>query len=258
MLFYAVLLPKERMSNANTQNYFKDFQNLIEIQGLEGQVTAQNKFFEGERQREVLLQRQKNQKQSRLKELQDDLKNLTLFLNEKEKTNAQNQTRIARIKENILSVTDNRQLTNLETEQKALTEIVQNDENSIFQLMLKIDENESEQKDITNFFPGFEKTILEIKNEVIIAHKKVQTEVDGLKMRLENLIEITEPKLIAAYKSSRKRYAEGNVLCFTQQAKCLECRFAIPRQIESQLENGALIDFCPGCARLLTPLSCKY
>jgi predicted nucleic acid-binding Zn-ribbon protein len=124
--------------------------------------------------------------------------------------------------------------------------------------MLKIDENESEQKELIQFFPGFEKTILEIKAEIEITQKKVNLEISGLKMRINNLKEITEPKLIQAYQSTRKRYPEGNALCFTLQAKCLECRFAIPRQTESQLEHGALIEYCPGCSRLLTPISCKY
>jgi chromosome segregation ATPase len=109
------------MSTNLSQNYFKDFQNLIEIQSLEALIAAQNKILEGEKQRETFLSRQKSQKQTRLNELEVDLKSLQKLLEEKEKSHSQNQTRINRIKENLLAVTDNKQLINLENEQKTLT-----------------------------------------------------------------------------------------------------------------------------------------
>lgn len=122
-----------------------------------------------------------------------------------------------------------------------------------FELLEKIEANETELADHKTFLTGLEKTIKEIQDEVKDETAKIQNEVKFIDLRLEGLKdELPSDFQALLTKTIAKKLAHGP---FTriENGSCFFCRYKISRMDESEIDMQKMLKTCPQCSRIFLP-----
>ena len=122
-----------------------------------------------------------------------------------------------------------------------------------FELLERIEANETEITDLKTFLSGLEKTMNEIRGESQEETDKLQSEIKTIDMRLEGLKEDLPPDFQALLtKTLAKKLAHGP---FTrvENGSCFFCRYKISRIDESEIDMQRMLKTCPQCSRIFLP-----
>ncbi|MBT3583753.1 MAG: hypothetical protein HN509_02510 [Halobacteriovoraceae bacterium] len=233
----------------------EDFKNLIEVQSLEKIIKSHLDIIEGERNRLVHLEGQRQIRQDQNSELTDKISQANSRLSELENGLADKEKNLARSQSHVENAKTEQEVVALEKEISSLTPEIDQFQNSILEYMEEVEANNSVVDQNLEFINGLNETLLEIQAEVDQKVSEEDQQVAILKERIENLFGQTDSNFIDCYNSINKKFLYNSPLAFARDKKCSVCQFTITEVLEKSLENGQQLELCPGCSRLLTPMT---
>lgn len=191
----------------------------------------------------IARQREINEKQNRLQELQNQQKAITEFLTEKKSWTEEREKRINELRTNKEYQATLREISNAKRDIKI-------NEETLTTLLPQIEEatkasNEGSQESLTRI-ETLKKSIEEYKQRFDVSKGLLMEE----KRNREILIrDVTDKKLLAHYEQIHKRVSP--VLAKAQDGVCCECGTRILPQVFNLLAVGDAIQTCNSCKRIL-------
>ncbi len=221
----------------------ESFLKLKEIDSLSKMRNTQIKAKADQENRVYLLNLRREETLNKSKVLQDEL-----ILKHSIILNIENKIRIA---------SEQRQrLTDIGSDEKKISSFstdISHLENQGLDCLSKIDEIESELNDYKNFLLGLDKTILEIKDEVMTDLDLIQIEIKNLDLRIQLLEDELPDHFKAILKSLNARHLAHGPFTRLDQGSCYFCRFKVSRLDESEIDMRKNLKNCQQCSRIFLP-----
>ncbi len=230
----------------------KHFESLIQIQRLESLIRDHQKEISNHSSRITKIENLRLQKQNdqlngckRIEELQTSIDHEEQHLEKIIKQLQQSEANARLVTSEAQATAIERELTQLNIQKEKLEQIILE-----FLEEQELATNESEE--IESFLSGSIESLSEISAEVERDIEEEDNQILILKQRIDNLFDTCPKEMKLAYSDSSKRFAESP-LAFIKGQNCNKCFFAIERNLESQVERASVLEYCPGCGRLLAP-----
>ncbi|MEI8346855.1 MAG: hypothetical protein WCG27_05280 [Pseudomonadota bacterium] len=233
----------------------KDFQDLVEIQSLDREITAHQKVIKEHHQRVISVKKQRQQKQELLELHKKQLPPQRILLQVKESEMNSMESKIERLKENLKSVTTEKQMLALQSELSSLESKHGDLEQQVLAIMENSEFLEAEIPAIEQYLSGSASTLLEIEKEVQQDVAVEEEKVATLQGRVDHLVTGIASELKQLFVPIYQKMRFHNPLCFIENEHCNQCHFSINKHLTMMIEKGATADICPSCGRLLTPQS---
>lgn len=229
------------------------FAILAQIQGLDKQIGVHLKTISTQEERLHSLKKTRNFREVQLKADQDLALVLKSESAQKEKELFEIEKLIARSEERKKTATNEAQCKAIENELAKALPIRDQLEEESYQLMERQEVLSQGIKDHQDFLEGSLKSLNEIEKEVVLLTQKEKDQIQKLEERIHLDLESLPVSAKNLWNDLNKKFRFNSPLTFVESGACQECRYSVGRNLESQIEKGGVIEFCPNCKRLLAP-----
>ena len=235
----------------------EDFKHLIEAQSLEKKMKEHLDAIEEQINRVKHIETQRELATTSKEELDSYLRDKTDQLNKFEKELFDAEEKVKKTNEHIPLARNEQEANALQNELETLNPLIEKLQDEILQLM---DENEtttSEVKVKEEFLEGSLNSLNLIKADSKVEVEKENSNISVLQERVDSLLDQANAVYKSAYQVSNDSHRYNNPLCFVDNSACHVCRYTLNQVQAQEIEKGTVTESCPGCGRLLTPLSAK-
>lgn len=235
----------------------EDFKHLIEVQSLEKTIKEHLDGLEEQVNRVNHIEKQREIFSNETAELKSQLKEKTTIVSNHEKELASAEAKFEKTNEHIPLARNENEANALQKELDSLTPKIESLQNEILEFLEELESLEETISEKEEFLNGSAKSLELIKVEAekeSLAHKN---SIKSLEERVSSLLEQANDNHKVAYEISCKKHKFNNPLCFVVGGSCSICRFTLNQMQSDEVEKGDITESCPGCGRLLTPLSAK-
>lgn len=232
----------------------ESFENLKEVQSLLKQEKLHLDNISSEEKRMTHILRQRDIHLQELSEIEEQQKLIRSEMSHLEKALAQKDEQLQQAKKAYDSAANQIQANSSSKQIATLSEVIESEQNELFQLMEKEETIQERVAEIKTFLAGVDNTIKEIQFEVdknIAQEKKLIQVVDE---RVENLFSLCDKNIVFAFKESCKKHRYQNPLTQIQNKACRICNYMPEGILLSAIERGDEAHYCSGCYRLFSPL----
>lgn len=125
------------------------------------------------------------------------------------------------------------------------------------EILLEIDQLETDVKDAHEFLRGSQDTLNKIQSDVYYEDGYEMRDMDHLQMRVETLKASLTPNDKDTLEYSLKIHPLWDFIKYIEGNRCSKCRFIIDTSSVQKIENGYLVEACPGCKSLLISTHAK-
>lgn len=223
---------------------------LIDLQALDMQIyklTAEKELMPQEISN---LEDSLKQKQSGMKEAEDNLKNIQLKHKEKEITLGTKEEEVRKLQAQLNQIKTNKEYTTMVNEiesHKADNSLL---EEEIIKFMDSIDEakacHDQEKQKFTEESKSIDTQIKEIREQI----KDIEAAIIELKKKREDLSPLIDKKLLSEYERILAG-RDGQALAKVVNNNCGGCYMQLPPQIINEICMKEKIIFCENCQRML-------
>ena len=235
--------------------FLESFRHIIEREALKKQnndnlrrISSENKrisdLVERRKKTEISLENLKNEiDELKLEETQALIENFQSRLN---KLKAQSNS----------AVTEKEQLA-FESQIETVSKELQSAEENYFNNLEKSEELSLECEQLKEFLIGSVETLKLISEEVAVQIAKEEKEIQGRTQRMNSLSELLHPSVRSLYQQCENNKTRLPSVAFLIDRKCSECHIQVDSTLKSSLDQGASVEICPNCGRLLIPETAK-
>lgn len=235
----------------------ENFKHLIEAQSLEKKMREHLDAIDEQKNRISHLKGLRTQASVLKEEIENLKKELADDLAKKEKELFDAESKVEKTNEHIPLARNEQEANALQKELESLNPLIEELQEKILELMDEIENLESQLNEKNEFLKGSQNTLKEISNEVEAEIQKEQSHIDSLEERVSSLLDQAGEVHKTAYLLSNEKHKFNDPLCFVESSACHVCRFTLNQMQANEIEKGEVTESCPGCGRLLTPLSAK-
>ncbi|GAB4021888.1 MAG: hypothetical protein Fur0010_25030 [Bdellovibrio sp.] len=125
------------------------------------------------------------------------------------------------------------------------------------EILLEIDQLEIEIKEAHEFLVGSQETLNKIQKDVYYEDGYEMRDIDHLQMRVQTLKASLSPHDNDTLEYSLKSHPLWDFIKYIEGNRCSKCRFIIDTSSVQKIENGYLVEACPGCKSLLISTHAK-
>lgn len=235
----------------------EDFKNILEVQSLDKQIQKHLSVIEDENKRLQVVSANKDRRAKEKVALEETLSNLSHENSQLEKELFTLEKELNKAKEHLGMATSAQQVSALEKEISNLSPRVEEIESKILE-NLDVEEKTQEELDkAKTYFSAIDETIAEIQNEINQVASQEQTEISKYNERITLLLENLSQDTREIYFKAREKHRFNHPATPIMGSGCGVCKYQIPAITRSQVERSEVLEFCPGCSRLLVPLNAK-
>jgi predicted nucleic acid-binding Zn-ribbon protein len=233
------------------------FKHLIEAQSLEKTIKEHLDGISEQNNRVLHIEKHRAIISNETDQLSSELKEKTTLMSNSEKDLASAESKLVKTNEHIPLARNENEANALQTEVDTLTPKIEELENKILENLEEIEVIEAAINEKKEFLSGSAKSLSLISKEADSEKTKHQKQIDSLEGRVELLMEQAGQNHRTAYTLSCERHKFNNPLSFITGGCCSVCRYTINQMQADEIEKGGINESCPGCGRLLTPLSAR-
>ena len=233
------------------------FSTLFRVQTLEEKIADHLEEIRQHQGRIKFIEDQREQNQKEKEEKQASLEEMKTNLSNGERQHHELTQDIEKAKEHLANASTQKQVDSLEAELANLTPRADELENSVLELMESIESLEEEIQSHEEFLQGSVETLKEIKSEVAGDVEKEEAEIETINKKIRGFFQEIPDNLQESYGKVNEKYLYKKPLSFAINRQCHQCKFDIGGNTQSQVDTGRVLEFCPGCGRLLIPLAAK-
>jgi uncharacterized protein len=190
----------------------------------------------------VSLRREITEGQQRLEVLEKDQK-------KKDQDLAVEQEKIKRSERRLLGIKNQKEYNALSREVKLGKKVVAEIEESQMAFMSEIEGLRTVLDRKNSEYAGFEKTLLEKKDETESTSAQAEGVLAALNAEREKIVQGIDRDYLKKYELVRK--ARGNALVEVHNGSCGGCHMSIPAQLAITVLKQAEMVTCPNCLRML-------
>lgn len=235
----------------------EDFKHLIEAQSLEKTIKEQLDGISEQDGRVLHIEKQREIFSKETNLLTSELKDKNILMSTLEKDLASAESKFEKTNEHIPLARNENEANALQKELDSLAPKIELLQNQILDLLEEVENLETLISEKEDFLQGSAKSLEAIKEEAIKEKNLHQSKIDSLEERVRLLMEQTGENHRTAYRLSCERHKYNNPLSFVISGSCSVCRYTLNQMQADEIEKGGITESCPGCGRLLTPLSAK-
>lgn len=235
----------------------EDFKHLIEAQSLEKTIKVHMDLIEEQKNRVKHIENVRAQASSAKDEFQEIVNKKTQSLNNLEKDLFSAEGKVKKSNEHIPLARNEQEANALQNELETLNPLIEQLQEDILMLMDEVESIQAELDEKKEFLEGSLKSLKAISSEADLEVVKENETIVSLKERVDALLEQTSSVHKNSYLLSNETHRYNNPLCFVTANACHVCRFTLNQVQAVEIEKGVVTESCPGCGRLLTPLSAK-
>lgn len=236
-------------------NLIEDFKQLLQIQSLQRHIVeAEGKIKEEEKRLEVL----DKQIQYRANELEENNSLLTSTkeeLRESEKNYHKVSEQLELAKERLPSLTKEAQVKATETEIENLGQKKDLLEEETLSAMEKIEELSAQVEEGESFASGVVKTREEILGEIDKCRQEQEKNISSLKNRIKDIIQLLPDLVKRKFELINQKHEFKKPISYIDSNSCQECKVGLEKNLIHLVEQGTTVEICPGCQRILSPLT---
>lgn len=235
--------------------YLASFRHLIEIEALKGQNQNDSSHIFTENKRISDLESLREKVAQEIKNLEEEKH--AMKLTEKQLEIESLDSKIKKMKSQLEMVTNEKEQHALENQIALLQGESNTKEEIYFSLLERLEKIDDEKKDHQEFLKGSISSLLEIKNEVEVANKKYQEQIDNRNKRVNSLLDQCLPTVVTYYLEIEKKFTPKRPVAYLIDKKCSQCHMQQDSTLRLSLEEGRSLETCPTCGRLLIPETAK-
>ncbi|MFT6068516.1 MAG: putative nucleic acid-binding Zn-ribbon protein [Bacteriovoracaceae bacterium] len=235
----------------------EDFKHLIEAQSLEKTIKEHLDGISEQVNRVLHIEKQREIFSNETNLLTSELKEKTTIVASLENDLASAESKLEKTNEHIPLARNENEANALQTEVDTLTPRIELLQNQILGILEEIESLESTIKEKEEFLTGSAKSLKLISDEAEKEKSSHQEAIKSLEQRVSSLLEQAGENHRTAYLLSCQTHKFNNPLCFVSTGSCSVCRYTLNQMQANEIEKGIATESCPGCGRLLTPLSAK-
>jgi predicted nucleic acid-binding Zn-ribbon protein len=235
----------------------KDFVTLLKIQGLENNQLKLLKEIDTQKDRVDKIKKNRAHREDEQKELEVTQKNLKEELQRQENNLEDLQAHWERIQENQNLATNEREMQSFQKEIESLAPEIEDSEKKVLEIMETLDESDKLLMEAKTFLEGSLETLESIGKEVDLEVDQLREKISKLNVEVVGLLGQVSPEYKELFIQTNKKHKYNNPLSFAERGKCHSCQYAIPPVLFEQIERGLVIETCPSCERILTPLGAR-
>ena len=233
--------------------YKEVFPIFIEVQSLENSLFSHEKKINSHKQRIIEIEKRREGAQNSYNQFETELPKLRSEINTQENTLTSLEQKLEKSEEHLQIAKTAQQIEASENEIKIMSEIKDKCEVLVLNLMEKVEKIEESLEESSTFLTGSLETLETITQEVAKDVKAENKEISFYQERITTLLEDLAPNLQAAFNAVNKKYKNDNPVSIITDKKCGECFTGISSNIETQIQQGLLFEYCTGCGRILAP-----
>jgi len=235
----------------------EDFKHLIEAQSLEKKMKEHLDATREQVSRVKHIEKQREINSSAKIDLESQLSEKSTELSKKEKDLFDSEAKAEKTNEHIPLARNEQETNALQKELDVLNPKIEKLQEEILELMEVTEElcNQISEKD--EFLKGSLLSLEKIKKDSEIEIHNEEEKIKVLEERVSSLLSQTGENYRTAYLLSNEKHKFNNPLCFVSNSACHICRYTLNQMQATEIEKGEVTESCPGCGRLITPLSAK-
>lgn len=223
---------------------------LIELQSIDVESTRIQVFLNGIKPKMDEFDKQIKSVEQIIEEKESVISGLKQEYRLRESDTKDNQEKIRRNNEKLVSVKTNKEYHAILKEIEGLHK-----KNSIIEdeILQKLDYLEKEEKLIVQDKSELEKLREEAAKEMAALNEKGDTEREKLKTLLSSKEEIEKtmnPEVIKRFRIAREQ-THGSAIAAVKNTICQGCNMNIPAQMYNELQRFDKLEFCPRCYRII-------
>ncbi len=235
----------------------EDFKHLIEAQSLEKKIKEHLDAIEEQVSRVKHIEKQREISANAKSDLESELNDKTAKLSTKEKDLFESEAKAEKTNEHIPLARNEQETNALQKELDVLIPKIENLQEEILELMQTIEDLGEQVAEKEEFLKGslisLEKIKGDSENEINSEEEKIKV----LEERVDSLLSQSGEIYKTGFLLSNEKHRFNNPLCFVSNSACHVCRYTLNQMQASEIEKGVVTESCPGCGRLITPLSAK-
>lgn len=224
---------------------------LYQLQTLLSEIDR-IKFLRGELPNEVKdLEDEIIRFQTRIQKYQDEISDLTQFIQAKKAEIAERTQKIARYDEQINEVRNNREYAFLEKEKEFESLEVELAEKNIKDATAKIEAKEAEITAAREELADNEHILEDKKKELNEIVSETRQEEDAIRLKIKEIEPLIDEYTLNAFRRIRKNARNGLGIVTVQRDACGGCFNRIPPQRQLEIRMHKKIIVCEYCGRIL-------
>lgn len=189
--------------------------------------------------------------ETRADNYQNEIKELGTYISDQKNSIVQAQALIAKYKEQIDNVRNNREFDNLSKELEYQNLEVELSEKRIRESEISIKSKEEELAEINERLSERREDLKLKKEELESIVSETKQEEEKLREKAKNLEANIEPRLLTAFKRIRKSARNGLAVVTIQRDACGGCFNKIPAQRQMDIKLRKKIIVCEYCGRIM-------
>ena len=235
----------------------EDFKHLIEVQSLERSIKEQLDGISEQdaRVNHIVKQREIFSNETNL--LSSDFKEKTAQLSSLENDLASAESKFEKTNDHIPLARNEAEANALQKELDSLAPLIEKLQDEILESLEESETIEASIKEKKVFLEGSAVSLEKIQAEAEKVKLEHKLAIKSLEERVTLLLDQTGENHRAAYLISCQNHKFNNPLCFIIGGSCSVCRFTLNQMQANEIEKGMITESCPGCGRLMSPLSAK-
>lgn len=216
-------------------------------------IQGHQKVFTDHESRISKLKNLRLSKEQDLKDSDAELAKLNQNYTLEEKNNQMLTRDLTQAEANTMASTNDHELKSANTQIATKKPLKEKSDQALYDLLMAIEEQEHEIKDLTTFLQGSLITLTEIESEVAIDLKKEKSEIENLELRINLLIDSLPPNFKSKFESVNKKHRFKSPVTVITNNHCGECFMVVSKMQISHVDRGATIELCPQCERIFLP-----
>ena len=226
-------------------------QNLYQLQSYLSEIDR-IKILRGELPNEVKdLEDEIVRYQTRIDKYQEEVKNLTDFINKKTGEIADRKAKIAQYEEQINNVRNNREFAFLEKEKEFEGLEIELAEKNIGEAQEKVELKKQEVVRAKEDLSDNEHILEEKRTELDAIVSETRVEEENIRGKAKELEQKIDDYTLAAFKRIRKNARNGLAIVTVQRDACGGCFNRIPPQRQLEIKMHRKVIVCEYCGRIM-------
>lgn len=131
-------------------------------------------------------------------------------------------------------------------------------EDQLFECMESKESIDEKIEDSKNFITGATKSLIDIKNEVDQTNSKLNSKIQILNQRTDNLISTIPEDFKIKVLSLLDKNIKSTILTTIKDRACNYCRTSLATQFISEVEDKHSLKTCVACKRIFIPSASSY
>ncbi len=230
------------------------FAQMLELDNLKSKILTHQSQIQSNSNRVSTVEKFRVQSAEELTRLKKNLEDTHHHFLQQEKELHKVEQLLTRSSERQSQASTSQECAAVEQEMKLFSAQKDKLENELFDVLETEEKLKKSINEKTQFLEGSEKSLLQIKDEVIALNNKEEDEIKKIQERMQLYINELSPTGKSIWTDLCKRFPKENAITFLQNGTCQNCRSHVGRNLESQIEKGTIIEHCSQCKRLLSPL----